>query len=83
MITKSLGRKITHVQISEDEETELLHGFGLPEDYARVLAQLDTYISEGKEEIQNDTVFEVTGKQPVRLEDFIGECVSKNIWAKQ
>lgn len=83
IISKALGRKITHVRISEEESAEMLHSIGIPEDYARILAQLDTHIAEGKEEIQNNTIFEVTGKQPVRLEDFIHECIAKRIWVKK
>lgn len=83
MITKALGRKITHVRITEDESAERLHGLGIPEDYSRILAQLDTYIAEHKEEIQNDGVFRVTGKQPVKFENFIQECVANGIWVKK
>jgi festuclavine dehydrogenase len=83
MITNALGRKISHVRITEGESAEILYGLGIPDDYARILAQLDTYIAEGKEEIQNDVVFHVTGKQPVRFEDFIQECVAKGIWVKK
>jgi festuclavine dehydrogenase len=78
-----LGRKITHVRISEDEIATMMAEWGIPEDYSRLLAQLDTYISEGKEEIQNDVIYEVTGKQPVRLEDFVQDCTAKGTWVKK
>jgi len=83
MIGESLGRKITHKSITEDEATSTMQSFGLPEDIARVLAGLDTYIKEGKEEIMNDTVEKVTGKAPRRFRDFVGECVQSGIWLKE
>jgi len=83
MITRALRRKITHVRITEDESADRLHAFGIPNDYSRLLAQLDTYIAEGKEEIQNDTIFRLTGKQPVKFEDFVQDCVAKGLWVRK
>jgi len=56
---------------------------GIPEEYARMYAQLDTHVKEGKEEIQNDVVLQVTGKEPERFEQFVDECVRKGIWVKK
>ena len=77
-----MGRKITHVNVSEDESAAALEKHGIPADYARMLAKLDTYIKEGKEENENDTVFKVTGKQPVRFEEFVKSCIEKKVWEK-
>lgn len=82
MISKSIGRKITHVRISEDEAAHQMHEAGIPEDFSRVLAQLDTYIAQGKEELMNNVVLDVTGRSPVKFEDFLQQCVTRNIWAK-
>lgn len=82
MISHSLGRKITHKSLSEDELASVFEGYGIPKDYSRVLAELDTHIKEGKEEVMNDTVFKVTGKTPVKFGEFVGECVRKGVWKK-
>jgi len=83
MIGKLLGRKITHKSISADEASEMMQSFGIPVDYARLLAELDTHIKERKEEILNDTVYKVTGKAPRNFEDFLGECVRRRIWVRE
>jgi len=77
-----LGRKITHVKMSEDESVAMFEREGIPKDYARMYAQLDTHVKEGKEEIQNDVVLHVTGKEPERFEEFVDKCVRKGIWVK-
>ena len=59
-----------------------MQSFGVPEDYARVLAELDTNIKKGKEEISNDTVLKVTGIAPKTFADFVEECVRNGVWVK-
>ncbi|TVY68925.1 Agroclavine dehydrogenase, partial [Lachnellula suecica] len=56
LMSEKLGREIKHVDISERELAEGMKGFGIPGDYADMLAQLDTAIREGKEERLNGTV---------------------------
>jgi len=82
-LTNALGRKISHVRISEDEVAAQLYAVGIPDDYSRVLAQLDTYIAEGKEEIMNDVVEKVTGERPVSFEEFVLEAVGRGVWDKR
>jgi festuclavine dehydrogenase len=41
ILTKKLGREITHVKLTEDELADAMTNFGIPGDYARLLAQLD------------------------------------------
>ena len=83
LLTKITGRKITHKRITEDELATKLLGYGVPEDFARSLAQLDTWIKEGKEEVTSDTVFKVTGTQPRGLVDFLEEWGRKGVWNKK
>jgi len=83
ILTKITGRKIIHKRITEDEFAAKLLGYGIPGDFARNLAQLDTYVKEGKEEVTSDAVFEVTGTKPRGLEDFLGEWGRKGVWNKK
>lgn len=55
--------------------------FGIPEDYANVLAQMETKIKEGSEERVNDTVFEVTGRKPISFKDFIAK--NRAVWERK
>lgn len=82
LFTKKLGRKITHVKISEEEYAKGMANF-LPEDYAKLLAGLETVIKDGGEERLNDVVRKVTGEEPRRLEDFVDEWAKKGIWDKK
>lgn len=83
LLSEKLGRKITHVVISEEDMVKAMTGYGMGEDYARMLAGLDTAIREGKEDRLNGVVKEVTGKEPKRLEVFVDECVGRGIWVKK
>lgn len=55
----------------------------MPEDYAKMLAGLETVIKNGGEERLNDVVLKITGREPRALEDFIDEMVEKGIWEKK
>lgn len=45
----------------------------MPEDYAKMLAELDTVIKNGGEEKLNGVVLSVTGRPSRGLEDFMDE----------
>jgi festuclavine dehydrogenase len=83
LISSKLGRTITHVKITEQQLAASMKSYGVPDDYADMLAQLDTFVSEGKEEILDDCVEKVTGKKPRTLEAFVDDCVEKKVWAKK
>jgi len=82
LFTKALGRKITHVKITEEQEAAAMEQF-MPGDYARMLAALDTAIKEGKESRLNDTVLKVTGRPPKKFEVYLGECMARGVWDKK
>jgi festuclavine dehydrogenase len=55
----------------------------LPEEYARLLAQLDTAIKNGAEERLNSVVLDVAGREPIRFQDFVDRCVESGIWVQK
>ncbi len=69
------------MKISEEEFATGMAN-SMPEDYAKMLAELETVIKNGGEERLNDVVLKVTGRKPKRLEDFVDECMKKGIWDK-
>lgn len=83
ILTRKLGRKITHVNISEDELAAGMTSFGIPDDYARLLAQLDTAVKKGAEERLNSVVLDVTGRHPRSFQDFVVECIENGVWLKK
>jgi festuclavine dehydrogenase len=84
LLSAKLGRKITLVNITEDEAASaMIAAWGLPGDYARILAQLDTAIKNGEEERLNDVVLQVTGRKPKTFEEFVNECVEKGVWEQR
>lgn len=78
ILSKVLNRSITHVKISESELAAAIHSNGIPEDYAKMLASLDTKISNGVEARMNNVVKEVTGREPKTSFTFAQE--NKSCW---
>jgi festuclavine dehydrogenase len=83
LLTNKLGRKISHVKLREEELAEAMTSFGIPDDYAKILAQLDTAIKNGDEERMNSVILDVTGREPKRFQDFVKRCVESGIWVKK
>ncbi|KAG9234145.1 fungal-specific transcription factor domain-containing protein [Amylocarpus encephaloides] len=82
LISRHLGRHITHIKISEQDLANGMKSAGMPVDYADMLAQLDTFIKEGKEERMNDCVERITGRKPRKLEEFVQEAVEGGVWGR-
>lgn len=82
LLSRRLNRKITHIKISEQDFANRLANF-IPEDYAKMLAELETVIKNSGEERLNDVVLEITGREPKRFGDFIDEMLKKGIWDKK
>lgn len=79
ILSDTLGRKITHVTISEKGLAEELQFFDLQPEYAQVLAALDTAVSNGVEERLNNNVLSVAGRPPKRFQEFVNE--NKQVWS--
>ncbi|KAE8351817.1 agroclavine dehydrogenase [Aspergillus coremiiformis] len=70
ILTSLLGRKITHVQLSEAGMAQRLESTGMPTEDAQMLAGMDTLIKNGAEDRLNQVVEEVTGIPPQSFSDF-------------
>jgi len=82
ILTQKLERKITHLSVTEEILAAGMSQF-LPEEYARLLAQLDTAIKNGVEERLNSVVLDVTGRKPRRFRDFVELCVESGVWVNK
>ncbi|KAK0207009.1 hypothetical protein DFS33DRAFT_1318412 [Desarmillaria ectypa] len=71
IFTEILGRKITHVKLTQLEMAEwFTKATGMPEEYANMLALMDVHIAKGAEETLDDTVLRVTGRSPIQFSTF-------------
>jgi len=78
-LSEVLGKQITHVSRSQDEQVQWLEGLGIPEAYAQMLAGLETnWLGKGMEERLNNHVKLVTGKEPMGIRQFVEEY--KKAW---
>jgi len=79
ILTKALGRRISHVRISEEEvASDLQSAGGLELGYARMLAALDTAVANGIEQRLNDKVWQITGRSPKAFKEFVE--ANKAVW---
>jgi hypothetical protein len=73
VLSDVLGRHITHEKVSVTELAVRLMAYGVPKEYADMLAAFDAAIAQGSEAKLNDRVREVTGRSPRRLREFAEE----------
>ncbi|WP_224369005.1 ergot alkaloid biosynthesis protein [Hyalangium versicolor] len=70
ILSQVAGRPMKHVHVDSDEARRHMVGTGMPEQYARLLVQLDEGIRQGAEARVTDTVSRVTGHEPRSFEAF-------------
>lgn len=83
LLSTKLERKIHHTKVTENELAQGMKGAGIPEEYAGMLAAMDTAISAGKEERMNNLVGEITGKKPKTLVEYVDECIERGVWTQK
>ncbi|MFF5171975.1 NmrA family NAD(P)-binding protein [Micromonospora sp. NPDC000089] len=69
-LTDHLGRPVRHRAVDEDTLAAYHEDHGLPPDFARFLAGLDTAVAAGAEDRVTATVADVTGRPPRSFRDF-------------
>lgn len=78
ILSDILGRKITHIELTEKELAERHMKHGLENMYAEMLASLDTMVKDGQQEIENNVVEMVAGRPPKTFRMFAEE--KKSVW---
>ncbi|KAJ0296917.1 hypothetical protein COL5a_010485 [Colletotrichum fioriniae] len=81
ILSQTLGREITHKNLSVDELVDYYVRQGLPTHVAEVLGNADLAIENGSENRMNSVVVELTGKHPSRFCDFAEK--NKKLWASE
>ena len=72
-ITEVIGRPVRHCRLSVEALADRYRSFGLPGDYADLLAGMDGAIARGSEDRSTTTVEDVTGRPPTSLATFLAE----------
>jgi ergot alkaloid biosynthesis protein len=80
-IGEAVGRPVVHGNLSESELAEHWVRNGLPQEYAGILAAMDTAIAGGSENRVTDTVLRVTGRAPKDFTEFARE--SAGSWREE
>ncbi|KAK0190453.1 hypothetical protein F5146DRAFT_1102849 [Armillaria mellea] len=79
ILTGILGRKITHVKLTQLEMAKFFtEATSMPKEYADMLALGDVQIAKGVEEILDDTVLKITGRPPIQFSTFAKSV--KHVW---
>ncbi|CAA7268487.1 unnamed protein product [Cyclocybe aegerita] len=77
-LTEILGRKITHKQITHQQQTDLFKYLGMSDEFATLLSDSEIRLEEGSEEAIVGSPKAIVGKR--RLRDYLE--ANKNVWIK-
>lgn len=81
ILTKVLGRKIVHVDLSR-RDLEMRHqSFGVPEESSKMMSALQTSIKFGSENRTNDAILTLASATPKMFAEYAESA--KAIWAGQ
>lgn len=72
-LTAATGREIRYVDLSESDYRQGLIGAGIPAPYAEQLVELARYYAAGRASKVTTAVRDVTGREPIRLDQFARE----------
>jgi festuclavine dehydrogenase len=66
-----LGRKISHVKLTESESIEHMKSCGMPEDVATLLTGQDILAKNRVDDRLNNAVEDITGMPPEKFAEFV------------
>ncbi|KAK4248490.1 hypothetical protein C7999DRAFT_13616 [Corynascus novoguineensis] len=78
ILSDVLGRKIVHVNLTTAELEKRHQESGIPEEYAKMLAAMDTPIRAGSENRTNDVILRITGAAPRKFRDLADSV--QDVW---
>lgn len=78
ILTEVTGKKIVYVEVTAEQLVEKLKSSGMPEEYAKMLASMESLVKDGAEARMNDVVLRVTGKKPKSFREFAQE--NRDAW---
>jgi NAD(P)H dehydrogenase (quinone) len=70
------GREVTATELSPEQLTAVLVGAGVPEGYARVLADADEGIARGELEVTSNDLERLIGRPPTSLREAVSKALA-------
>jgi len=77
ILSRVLGREIRYVPITHEQFKQGAMAMGMPEGYVDALVDLDRYYAAGRLTAVTPTVKEITGRDPIRFEQFAKDYADK------
>jgi uncharacterized protein YbjT (DUF2867 family) len=77
VLSQAVGREIRHVSITPEQLKQGAMSMGMPEVYANALVDLDRAYATGTLTASTPTVKELTGRDPIRFEQFAKDYADK------
>ncbi|MGH2362891.1 MAG: SDR family oxidoreductase [bacterium] len=75
-LSKLLGRSISHINLSPSDLKSGMLAAGSPEEYADMLLDLECYYREDQASRITNDIKQVTGRDPIRFEQYARDCAS-------
>ncbi len=71
LFSSALGRKITYISIADEQLRQGMQAAGASTDYVELMSTLYGYVRVGATAMVTDEVQKVTGRAPIRFEQFV------------
>jgi hypothetical protein len=78
---ETLGRTITHINLSPDDYLQGMLASGMPAELAERMLELERHIREGRPGEVTGDIAAVTGRAPRGLGAFARETAATGVWA--
>lgn len=78
IISNAIDKPVSHIKLTIEELTQRWQGFGLDEDYAKMLSAMDAVIKNGAENRTTNSVLDITGTPALSLAQFVQQNV--DVW---
>lgn len=75
-LSRAIGRPVRHGDVSPSDFRTAMLGAGMPEWFADGLNELYAWVRDGGAERVTNTVAEVTGRPPIRFDEFARDCAA-------
>ena len=78
VLSKHVGRTITHVKLSAEDKVKKYMSIGLPEPSAQFMTSLETITADGLEERPEKDFAKVTGEKGETMDEWVAK--NKEAW---
>jgi uncharacterized protein YbjT (DUF2867 family) len=79
-LAKALGRPISHINLSPSDLKSGMLAEGMPEAISDRMLDLERYFREGRASHITSDIKRVTGREPRRFAEYVGETAATGVW---